>query len=130
LNLSCHWYNLIHFFLIIDEGVVILNTGGITNQAVSECGQSLTLTCTFRKNTSAIVWKNAKEFSSIAMCIHNDCDINDEYVGQYRISFDKTLCIFNLTVINVTMKDNGRKLVCSDGSRTDSKIIAVRGYNY
>lgn len=113
----------------IDADVVILNTSGIANQAVSECGRSLTLTCKFKRNTAAIVWKNANDISPIAKCIKYFCTINPAYHGQYNISFDTTRCMFNLTVMQVTMEDNGRILVCSDGSHTDSKIIVVRDYN-
>lgn len=113
----------------IDTDVVILNTGRNANQAVSECGANLTLTCQFKKNTFAVVWKHANVFSFIAMCIHNYCDINPEYVGQYDISLDKAMCIVNLTVINVKMKDNGRRLVCSTGTHSDSQIVTVRDYH-
>lgn len=112
----------------IDADVVILNTSEIAQQAVFECGRSLTLTCKFTKNTFAIVWKNAYDISSIATCIQNECAVDPMYDGQYIISFDKTSRIFNLTLIMVTMKDNGRRLVCSDGSHTDYTIIAVRDY--
>lgn len=88
----------------------------------------MTLTCKFKKNTPVIVWKNENNITPIAQCTRNVCKLNPVYVGLYTISFDMTQHIFNLTLIKVTMKDNGRKLVCSDGSHTDSRIIRVRGY--
>lgn len=111
----------------IDADVVILNT---TNQAFCECGQILLLSCKCTEKAATTVWKNANDILPIAICRNNFCTMNPSYDDrQYNISFDKNRCIFNLTVLKVTMKDNGRKLVCSDGSHTDSKIISVRDYS-
>ncbi|XP_060604687.1 uncharacterized protein LOC132757425 isoform X2 [Ruditapes philippinarum] len=71
---------------------------------------------------------NQNDISAIAQCIRNKCDINPKYNGQYKISYDETNHIFNLTIINITMKDNGRKLVCSDGTSTDSQLIRVKDF--
>jgi hypothetical protein len=75
---------------------------------------------------------NSNDITAISRCILvlNICDINPAYDGQYSISSDIPQGIFNLTIINVTAKDNGRKLVCSDGSHTDSITIRVRGNDY
>jgi hypothetical protein len=75
---------------------------------------------------------NSNDITGIGRCIlvSNLCDINPAYDGQYSISSDITKGIFNLTIINATAKDNKRKLVCSDGSHTDSITIRVRGNDY
>ncbi|XP_060581947.1 uncharacterized protein LOC132738461 [Ruditapes philippinarum] len=106
--------------------VVIQKAGTLADVTPSECGRSLTLSCIFKKDTFAIVWKNRNDKIAIAQCLQNVCDINPELEGQYNISFDSKQCIFNLTIIKVTMKDNGRNLVCSDGSHSDSYNITVR----
>ncbi|XP_060555842.1 uncharacterized protein LOC132716561 [Ruditapes philippinarum] len=92
-----------------------------------ECGRDLTLPCKFKNKTFAIAWMNLNDISPIAQCVRRKCDINPKYIDQYNISYDETNHIFNLTIIKVTMKDNGRKLVCSDGTNTDSQFITVKG---
>jgi hypothetical protein len=110
-----------------DPAVFIHKTGSLGDKIEAECGKNLTLSCMFRKNTFAIVWKNPDDISPIAQCIQNDCNLNPSFVGLYDIAFDKTRCVFNLTIIKATKKDNGRKLVCSDGSHSDFQILRVRG---
>ncbi|XP_060589100.1 uncharacterized protein LOC132744412 [Ruditapes philippinarum] len=103
--------------------VFILQTA---RQTVSECGRNLTLACKFKPDTFCIVWKNANDMATIAECKQKWCKLNPIYAGKYRISFDLNQCILNLTMIKATIEDNGRKLVCSDGSHIASKIVNIR----
>jgi hypothetical protein len=118
---------MICFCLNSGSNVKILVPGSLATGKTCECGRDLTLSCQFKKKTYAIAWRNTNDISPIARCIRNECDINPKYIDQYKISYDETNHIFNLTIIKLTMKDNGRKLVCSDGTSTDSQLIRVKG---
>ncbi|XP_060555843.1 uncharacterized protein LOC132716562 [Ruditapes philippinarum] len=115
---------------VFASNVDTLVPDSLANENACECGRDLTLSCKFKKKTFAIAWKNPHETVQIAKCLRNgtECDINPKYIDQYNISYDETNHIFSLTIIKVTMKDDGRKLVCSDGTNTDSKIIRVKDY--
>jgi hypothetical protein len=91
-----------------------------------ECGRNVTLTCNFNKCIFAILWKYATDVIPIAKCIQHECFLTPAYKGHYTFTYDKQ-GIFNLTVIEITKEDNGRKLVCSDGSDSDSEVIKVAG---
>ncbi|XP_060557245.1 uncharacterized protein LOC132717713 [Ruditapes philippinarum] len=106
--------------------VVIQRADTLAYETPSECGRNLTLTCISKKDTFAIVWKNGNDNIKIAECVQNVCSINPDFERQYNISFDSARCIFNLTIMKVAMKDNGRNLVCSDGSHSDSYNITVK----
>lgn len=93
-----------------------------------ECGKSIILSCVFKKNTFAIVWRDANDIKPIAKCIKQFCSLNPDYVEQYSISFDMAEGHFDLTVLKVTMELNGKMLVCSDGSNADSYNMSVRDY--
>ncbi|XP_060568596.1 uncharacterized protein LOC132727175 isoform X2 [Ruditapes philippinarum] len=93
-----------------------------------ECGKSITLSCTFRKNTFAIEWIYANDIKPIAKCIKQVCSLNPDYVEQYSITFDMAQGYFDLTVLKVTMELNRKMLICSDGSNTDSYKMSVRDY--
>ncbi|XP_060603252.1 uncharacterized protein LOC132756250, partial [Ruditapes philippinarum] len=110
------------------SNVDILEPDSLAYGKTCECGRDLTLSCKFKNKTFAIAWMNQNDISAIAQCIRNKCDINPKYIDQYKISYDETNHIFNLTIIKLTMKDNGRKLVCSDGTNTDSQLIRVKDY--
>jgi hypothetical protein len=118
---------MICFCLNSGSNVKILVPHSLANENTFECGRDLTLPCKFKNKTIGIAWKNPSEISPIAKCILDQCDINPKYINQYNISYDETNHIFNLTIIKLTMKDNGRKLVCSDGTSTDSQLISVKG---
>jgi hypothetical protein len=111
------------------SNVYIFVPDSLANEHTNECGRDLTLPCKFKNKTFAIAWMNQNDISPIAQCVQNKCDINPKYIEQYTLSYDERNHIFNLTIIKLTMKDNGRKLVCSDGTNTDSMIIRVRGKN-
>lgn len=115
-------------FLCTGADVFIQKTDSLSYETDHECGRNLTLSCQLKKNTFASVWKIANKITPIAHCVQNVCDLNPDYVGQYSISSDMTLGVFNLTIQNMTKKDNGRKLICSDGSHFDSYIVRVRDY--
>ncbi|XP_060600930.1 uncharacterized protein LOC132754330 isoform X2 [Ruditapes philippinarum] len=108
------------------DDVQILEPECLANGKACECGRNLTLSCKLRINTFAIAWMNENDITPIAQCVRNNCAINSGYIHEYTISYDKTEYIFNLTIIKLTMKDNGRKMVCSDGTSTDTKFIRVR----
>jgi hypothetical protein len=91
-----------------------------------ECGRNVTLTCNFKKSTFAISWIHATDVIPIAKCIQHECFLTPAYEGQYAFTYD-IQGIFNLTVIEITKEDNGRKLICSDGSDSDSEVIKVTG---
>ncbi|XP_060595357.1 uncharacterized protein LOC132749563, partial [Ruditapes philippinarum] len=93
-----------------------------------ECGKSITISCTFKKNTFAIEWMDAIDNKPIARCLKQVCSLNPKYVEQYNISFDMEQGYFDLTVQKVTMELNGRKFVCSDGSNTASYNMSVKDY--
>jgi hypothetical protein len=112
---------IMFFHFNSDTDVVIQKTN-----TAYVCGRNQTLTCKFKKITAVIVWKNANDIIPIAQCTQSVCRLNPVYVGQYNISFDMAQRIFSLEVIQVTMKDNETKLVCSDGAHTDSLIIRVK----
>jgi hypothetical protein len=97
------------------------------NEQACTCGRSLTLTCTLEEQKLSVAWMNANDITAIAQCVKRSCDLNPVYLGQYTFSFDVDRNVFNLTIIKVTNKDNGRKLVCSDGSNIDSVILSVKG---
>ncbi|XP_060603253.1 uncharacterized protein LOC132756251 [Ruditapes philippinarum] len=111
---------------VFGSNVDILVPDSLANENSCECGRDLTLPCKFKNKTFAIAWMNLNDISPIAQCVRNRCDINPKYIDQYNISYDETNHIFNLTIIKLTLKDNGRKLVCSDGTSTDSQLIRVK----
>ncbi|XP_060580684.1 uncharacterized protein LOC132737407 isoform X2 [Ruditapes philippinarum] len=108
-----------------DANVVIQKPDSSSNEHACSCGRSLTLTCMFEEHKFAVAWMNANDITPIAQCVQRSCDLNPVYLGQYTFSFDVDRNVFNLTIIKVTKKDNGRKLVCSDGSNIDSIILRV-----
>lgn len=116
----------VHFSAFIDAAVQ--KPYIVAPEKPCECGKSLTLTCVFERGTFAIEWLNSYDATLIAHCVQNVCELNPKYYGQYDISVDLPRCVFNLTVTNVTMEDDSRRLMCSDGSQSDSKIIKVREY--
>jgi hypothetical protein len=69
---------------------------------------------------------NANDVIPIVKCTRNKCVLNPDYDGQYTFSYD-IQGIFNLTVIKITKKHNGKKLICSDGSDSDYEVIEVSG---
>ncbi|XP_060580868.1 uncharacterized protein LOC132737581 isoform X2 [Ruditapes philippinarum] len=113
-----------------DKGanVVIQKTDSSGNEHACSCGRSLTLTCTLEEQKFAVAWMNANDITPIAQCVKQSCKLNPAYLGQYTFSSDADRNIFNLTIIKVTKKDDGRKLVCSDGSNIDSIILRVIDY--
>ncbi|XP_060554110.1 uncharacterized protein LOC132715152, partial [Ruditapes philippinarum] len=106
-------------------GVSIQTTSSLDGEESYECGRNITLSCMFKKNTSVIVWGKANSILRIARCDKTTCTLNPAYIGLYSISFDMTQGIFNLTIIKVTAEENGTKLICSDGSHSDSYILRV-----
>jgi hypothetical protein len=104
---------------------VIQKPDSSSNELACSCGRSLTLTCTLEEHKFAVAWMNANNITSIAQCVQQSCNLNPVYLGQYTFSSDVDRNIFNLTIIKVSMKDNGRKLVCSDGSNIGSQILKV-----
>ncbi|XP_060573199.1 uncharacterized protein LOC132731101 isoform X2 [Ruditapes philippinarum] len=107
--------------------ISIQKPGNQTGEKPYECGRNVTLTCKFKKNTFAIVWMKATDIKPIAKCTQNNCFLTSENNGQYTFTYD-IQGIFNLTVIEITKKDNGRKLICSDGSDSDYEVIQVSDY--
>jgi hypothetical protein len=93
----------------------------------AECGRSLTLTCKIQKYVFAMSWLTGKDQIKIARCVENTCDQNPNYFGQYNFTFDVERGVFNLTIVKVTKDDNGRILVCSDGSDVDTRVIKISG---
>ncbi|XP_060580961.1 uncharacterized protein LOC132737645 [Ruditapes philippinarum] len=112
------------FFEYTGANIFIKKADNRTNEITFECGKNVTLTCMF-KNSFGVEWMNEKNETGIAWCVQNKCTLTPVYVGQYSISSDMLRKIFNLTILKVTMKDDGRRLVCSDGSYTDSVILRV-----
>lgn len=114
------------FFVFIDAAVQ--KPYILAPEKPCECGKNLTLTCVFERGTFAIEWLNSYDATLIAHCVQNVCELNPKYYGQYDISADLQLYVFNLTIKNVTKEDDSRKLMCSDGIQSDSKSIKVREY--
>ncbi|XP_060585154.1 uncharacterized protein LOC132741086 [Ruditapes philippinarum] len=110
------------FFECIGANIFIKKTDNQTDEITFECGENKTLTCMFKKNKT-IEWMNKNNSRAIAMCVLNTCTLNPDYGGQYSISADMQRNIFNLTILKITRKDDGRRLVCSDGSHTDSVLL-------
>jgi hypothetical protein len=111
--------------------VAILEPHSLANGNACECGKHLTLSCMFKNDTFAIAWMNPHDITPIAQCVSHNCAINPEFINLYNISYDKKEGIFNLTIMKLTMKDNGRKFVCSDGTNIDSKMLRVQSkYNF
>jgi hypothetical protein len=108
-------------------GVIIKTTDGLDDKEPYACGRNITLSCMFKENSFAVAWRKSNENTPIAKCIQNACDLNSDYVGIYSISFDIDHGIFNLSMLKVNAEENGTKLVCSDGSQSDSFIIKVDG---
>ncbi|XP_060565917.1 uncharacterized protein LOC132724948 isoform X1 [Ruditapes philippinarum] len=107
--------------------ISIQKLGNQTGEMSYECGRNVTLTCNFKKRRFAISWMNAIDVIPIVKCSQNNCFLTPDYEGQYRFTYDRQ-GIFNLTVIQITKEDNGRKLICSDGTDSDSEIIKVTDY--
>ncbi|XP_060573102.1 uncharacterized protein LOC132731019 [Ruditapes philippinarum] len=107
--------------------ISIQKPGKQTGEMSYECGRNVTLTCNFKKCTFAILWMCATDVIPIAKCIQHKCFLTPAYKGQYAFTYD-IQGIFNLTVIEITKEDNGRKLICSDGSDSDSEVIKVTDY--
>ncbi|XP_060577803.1 uncharacterized protein LOC132734934 [Ruditapes philippinarum] len=116
---------LIHF--TSGGNISIQKPGNQTGETPYECGRNVTLTCKFKKNTFAIVWMKATDIIPIAKCTQNNCVLTPEYNGQYTFTYD-IQGILNLTIIEITKEDNGRKLICSDGSDSDYEVIKVTDY--
>ncbi|XP_060605153.1 uncharacterized protein LOC132757784 [Ruditapes philippinarum] len=119
-----------HVIKVTGADISIQQASRTNNQNLDAYGKSLTLTCLFMKRSSYsfVVWKNANNIEKIAICERQECSLDTPYAEKYNISADLERCIFNLTILNVTEKDNGRKLVCSDGPHRDSYIVTVRDY--
>ncbi|XP_060600934.1 uncharacterized protein LOC132754331 isoform X2 [Ruditapes philippinarum] len=124
----CIFLCFLWIYAVFGSNVDILVPDSLAYGKTCECGRDLTLSCKFKNKTFALAWMNLNDISPIAQCVRNECDINPKYIDQYKISYDETNHNFNLTIIKLTMKDTGRKLVCSDGTNTDSMIIRVRDY--
>jgi hypothetical protein len=97
----------------------------LTDDTQYGCGRNITFICSFTEVTAAILWKYSDEVIPIAQCIRKVCDLNPDYVKDFEFSVDMTEGIFNLTMIKV--RNIGKKLVCSDGSHSDSQIIDING---
>jgi hypothetical protein len=120
-------FKLFCIFLINSGGnISIQKPGNQTGEMPYECGRNVTLTCTFKKNTFAILWMYANNVTPIVKCTRNKCALTPDYEGQYTFTYDRH-GIFNLTVIDMTKEDNGKKFICSDGSDIDSEVIKVTG---
>ncbi|XP_060573098.1 uncharacterized protein LOC132731017 isoform X2 [Ruditapes philippinarum] len=118
------------FNLISGGNISIQKHDNKTGELSYECGRNATLTCNFKKSTFAISWMNATDVIPIVKCTHNSqnkCFLTPDYEGQYRFTYD-IQGSFNLTVIKITKEDNGRKLICSDGSDSDYEVIKVTDY--
>jgi hypothetical protein len=72
-------------------------------------------------------WLTGKERIKIANCVGKECDQNPNYSGLFDFTFDVKHGVFNLTIVKVTTEDNGRVLVCTDGSDFDTQVIKFRG---
>ncbi|XP_060584584.1 uncharacterized protein LOC132740660, partial [Ruditapes philippinarum] len=129
------WQGLVPTTLIVFEilnfttggNISIQKPGNETGEMSYECGRNVTLTCNFKKSRFAISWMNATDVIPIVKCTQNKCFLTPVYEGQYSFIYDRH-GIFNLTVTEITKEDNGRKLICSDGSDSDSEIIKVTDY--
>jgi hypothetical protein len=121
-NLSCFCFNS-------GADVAILQTSSTDDWNPHECGKSLTLDCVFTRKAVSVVWMNGNNRTRIAICSQNNCSLNPQYTDKYDISFDMRWCIFSLTIRMVTKKDDGRKIICTDGTNNDYYIINVRSKN-
>lgn len=93
------------------------------------CGKNLTITCKLKEHRLAMAWMDGNSIISIAECVERSCNLNPAFNGQYTFSYNIEEGIYNLTVIKVTKKDNGKRLVCSDGSHTDFLVLKVNGHD-
>lgn len=110
----------------VDANVEIQKHG---NDRTCTCGKNLTITCKLKEHRLAMAWMNGNSIISIAECVESSCNLNPAFNGQYAFSYNIEQGIYNLTVIKVTKKDNGKRLVCSDGSHTDFLVLKVNGHD-
>lgn len=106
-----------------DENVAIENADSLNP---CECGRNLTLTCKLKKNMFAVEWLNKNDTTPIAQSVDSSCDLNSDYIGHFKFTCDIRQAIYNLTILDVTMTDNRKTLICSDGSDSDTKVLTVK----